>query len=244
MAITLDAISNSGVLAAQAAGTFVHTVGVGSNPILLVASAVRDPTSVTDTLITSATYGGTALTKIRRDTQTVTAPNESSEFWYILNPGAGSANVIINYTGSVDFITAGAISLFGVDQTTPIEGSAGNGGVGGSATPETSNINITTANANEWLIGATYNTTSNATRPLTAGVNQNSIYLLGAQANADSGAASYKVDVAAGANSMSYTWDGAGNASQGWAMSVIAVNPAAGAVATFVNLKTLMGIGS
>jgi hypothetical protein len=246
MAIAIDTTGNSGTLAGVSAGTLSFTMGAVTDGILMLLSAVRDTASATDGTITGATYRGTALTKIREDIQTASPLNEFSAIWYILNPSSGTGNLIVTYSGAVNSVTFGAASFSGVDQITPIAGSAGGTGVNpGTATPETQSVAINTTSANEYLVGVTFNTTSNGTRPLTEGADQTRIFLLGPGSNGDSSAASYKGAGAAGAKTFSYTWDGAGNANQGWAMSVAALNPAVAAGATPTpNLRAMLGVGS
>ena len=108
--------TSSAVTAAGGASTltFSHTVNTGSNSILIVNVTVAhggapDP-------VTSVTYGGQSLTLVG----SANVPNsESADIWYLLNPTVGTANVVINLTGSCHF-EAGATDYFGVDQTTPL----------------------------------------------------------------------------------------------------------------------------
>jgi len=244
MAIAIDTTANSGVLSNVSAATINFNMGAVSNGILVLLSAVRDTASTTDGTITSATYRGTAMTKVKEDIQTGSPLAEFSAIWYILNPSSGTGNLIANYSGAVNFVTTGGVSFSGVDQTTPFSGSAGGTGVAGTLNPETSSVGLNTGVANEYLVATTFNTTANSTKPLTVGAGQTSIFALGPNSNGDSSAASYKDAGAAGAKTMSYTWDGNGNGSQGWAMTIASLIPAAApAGAIFPTRRALTGIG-
>ena len=68
MAIAIDNTANSGVLSNVSAATINFSMGAVSNGILILLSAVRDSASTTDGTITSATYRGTAMTKVKANT--------------------------------------------------------------------------------------------------------------------------------------------------------------------------------
>jgi len=95
-----------------------HTVGNYDNRILVVCSGVED--SASDYIITGADYNNKALTKAY--SEVVTSSNgysASSEIWYILNPPIGTQNIRVNYTGTVNDCSVGAISLYNVTQQAP-----------------------------------------------------------------------------------------------------------------------------
>ena len=93
MAIAIDTTANSGVLSNVSAATINFNMGAVSNGILVLLSAVRDTASTTDGTITSATYRGTAMTKVKEDIQTGSPLAEFSAIWYILNPYPNNAFV-------------------------------------------------------------------------------------------------------------------------------------------------------
>ncbi|MGO9111654.1 MAG: DUF4347 domain-containing protein, partial [Thermoguttaceae bacterium] len=113
---------------------FSHTVNSGSDSILIVEVAVahggaNDP-------VASVTYGGQSLTLIG----SANLPNnESADLWYLLAPSVGTANVVVNLTGSCHFV-ASATDYFGVNQTTPL-------GTLATATGNSSTPTVTVASA-------------------------------------------------------------------------------------------------
>lgn len=125
--------------------TFSHTVGSGSNRILIVGVSI-DRTS-TVSVINTVTYGGTALTNIGNTTSTSSVMRIS--LWRLVSPAVGTANVVVTPVGgnSTDFV-AGATSYRGVDQTTPLGTFAE--ATGGSGTPT---VNVSSA-TNELVVDA------------------------------------------------------------------------------------------
>ncbi len=113
LAITTGNSTSAGTGASTSASslTWSHTVGSGSNGILIVSIATRDSAGGT---VSSITYGGTALTFIGADTSSKT----HAELWYLKAPATGTANIVVNLTSAENFV-AGATNFFGVNQTTP-----------------------------------------------------------------------------------------------------------------------------
>lgn len=99
-------------------GTFAHTVGSGSNRLLIVGVSVWHwqyaPTAIT--------YNGDALTKMTP--QPGHDGNEQTvQMWYLVNPDVGTHDIEVTFNPSPPdfaFATVGAVSLTGVDQSTPI----------------------------------------------------------------------------------------------------------------------------
>ncbi len=134
------AITFSSVSSASSAGgalTFAHTVGAGSNKILIVGISI-DQTTTTN-VISTVTYGGTALTNIGNTPGSGNTMRIS--VWRLVNPTTGTAAVVVTPVGgnTVAFI-AGATSYFGVNQTTPLGALAH--ATGGSGTPT---VNVSSA---------------------------------------------------------------------------------------------------
>jgi len=111
--------------------TFSHTVS-GTNRILLVGVAVFDSNEALRP-VTSVTYNGVALTKID-DEDTGAGSSERAELWYLVAPATGANNVVITTTGSVTQIVGGAVSLTGVNQSSPVDAFASGNGSSGTAT--------------------------------------------------------------------------------------------------------------
>lgn len=114
MAITFDAASTNDGTGSPL--TWSHTVGTGSERILLVGACVRKESDPRPT-ITAVTYGGVSLT------QAVTRANDgktSTDIWYLVNPTSGTATVSITTSSAPTNIVGGATSYAGVHQTSPI----------------------------------------------------------------------------------------------------------------------------
>jgi hypothetical protein len=139
MAIVLDNISGG-----DPSGTgFSHTVTSNANGILVVLFDTQD-SNHSNYPITGVTFNGVSLTKVRADEGT---GDIRTEIWYLKTPAVGSYSIIATYTGPVNFQRAAAISLTGVDQTSPID--ADNGQQGDGWAPA---LPITTIADNAWLI--------------------------------------------------------------------------------------------
>ncbi len=124
-----------------------HTVGSGSNRILIVAVAGEDSSS-TDLNISSVTYGGTAMTLVPNSTSTEgTTYLQKTALYYLLSPAVGTATVTVTYSGSVAERSGGSISLFNVDQA-GAEAVATNGNTGSNSI----STNITTLTDGSWVI--------------------------------------------------------------------------------------------
>lgn len=140
MAIGVDAVTAKYNGAADLATiTWEHTVGAGSNKILVVTYA--ESRSMT---ITSITYDGNALT------EAVSVDNgagRSGHIYYKVNPGSGAANIVITTDTSFTVKHAGAVSLTGVDQSSPI---GATDTVTGTA--QNKSNTFTTDNANSYII--------------------------------------------------------------------------------------------
>jgi len=119
----LPQIDNVRINATNATTNYQHilknfAVGQHKDRLLLVTLSTDHPYN-----FTSVTYNGQSLTQIPH-----LLYNADSEFWYLLNPPVGSADIKAirctapTYplcTGGFPQMSIGAYSLYGVDQTTP-----------------------------------------------------------------------------------------------------------------------------
>jgi hypothetical protein len=140
--------------------TWSHTVGPGLTRSLLVVGLSIEKTSGAS--VESITYAGMPLTKAGAASAT---SGVKAELWYLTAPAAGADNVAVTFTKplSTDGAVGGAISLSGVDQTTPVPTTATNGGDGMPSTT------ITTVNDGAWIIDAIMIDNGNAVAPADAG---------------------------------------------------------------------------
>lgn len=96
--------------------THSYTVSSGTNQALLVAiNSSKD--------ITSVTYAGQDLTLLYQYT-----PESHISYWYLLNPPAGTANIVSQFTDGFASATTRAMVLENVNQTTPFGTPCTNGG--------------------------------------------------------------------------------------------------------------------
>jgi hypothetical protein len=160
MAIAFDAATDGGSTNSATSWTFSHTVGVGSNR-LLVVSVLGDVVSGAND-ITGVTYAGQAMT-LATSVQTGSGANRKTYLYYLLNPPTGANNVVITST-TAHFLGGNAASYTGVKQTGQPDATVSHGGSGSLSSFTTS---ITTVADNSWAILVENSYTAN--NPPTAG---------------------------------------------------------------------------
>jgi hypothetical protein len=117
MAITVDTRSASAGSTAASTRSWNHTINSGSNIILIVvASSAASPPRAVSSVFWDTAGVNQALTRLGG------AQDDNflgwTDIWYRKNPTPGATKQItVTYAGSCE-CAAGAISLFGVDQTT------------------------------------------------------------------------------------------------------------------------------
>jgi PEP-CTERM motif len=168
--ITFDASSTGQVRAANTV-SWSHTVGAGTNRLLVVGTGTEDnPITMSNSVVTGVTYGGAALTRVtgaQRISMDTTAGTENyTDLWFMLNPPTGTANVIVNTAGTLDDLMGGAVSFANVRQQ-PREA------VGGmsvtTTTFSTLSATITTQTPNALVVDIGLHSTSNGTMTPGAG---------------------------------------------------------------------------
>lgn len=142
-AVAIDNVSSAALTAGVAASlTFAKTNGAGS--VLLVGATQDNSTSDP----TGVTYNGSAMTKVL----TGNTPANVS-IWKLGSPTTGSSqNVVITFATN-SFGTGGAISFTGADTSTVVGASATNHQ---SVADTTVTVNITTTQANSYLLDTYY----------------------------------------------------------------------------------------
>ena len=208
LAITQDNVSSALTAASSTTLTFAHTIGIGSNGILLVEVAIKGANPVT-----SVTYGGTALTLV--GSLNDPANQVRSELWYLKAPTAGTANIVVTLP-SVKMFVAGGTSFFGVDQTTPLGTAATANGSGGSPT-------VTVASsAGELVIDAP---AVHAASSATVGAGQTQLW--GQRTGTAGGDVWGGSSSEAGAASVVMSWTTSGSGAGEWATIAVPLKPAA-----------------
>jgi hypothetical protein len=154
--ITLASVSSSPNLANVGSVSWTHAIST-SNTVLIVGAVARASTDANRS-VTSVTYKGIPLNRIRQVDEPVN--NVYSSLWYLANAPSGSSTVRITYTGTVSEAFGAAASFTGVDQTSPILATAG------YAQPSVINSSQTIASvANGWVVDIQYTGADGAVTP-------------------------------------------------------------------------------
>lgn len=101
----------------------------GSNRLLIVTvgSLAGDASAHQANAVTSVTYAGDALTRIRNVTSSNTLVR--SEIWYLINPDSGTNNIVVTHSDPADDpYWATAICLSNTHQSSPIGSTASGSG--------------------------------------------------------------------------------------------------------------------
>lgn len=145
MAISFDSAAQVGG-STTAHQTFSHTMGSGSNGIVIVTIQFGQSATISGvptyagnnmSLLTSYNFGGSTF--------------KNTYLYYYVNPPAGT-NTVSVYPSTTAYTYVNAASYFGVDQTNPF----GSTPVYGHATPATGtslSYSLTTNVDNAWLVG-------------------------------------------------------------------------------------------
>jgi len=234
--ITLDATSHGASSASASTLSWTHTLGAGTNRAVVIAVGEADSVASPDqyATVTSVTLGGVYATPLPNSvTYGGTSGMVQTQLFYILDselPAAGTYTVQVNLAGSIAGISAGAISMFGVNQGPP-EAVATNKNTAGANTLSST---ITTLSNNAWVIDLIEDGDVAA---LTASSGQTQAWQ--AEAKTGTGASSYKQVATAGSASMG--WTGTANR---LAASLLDFAPSLGATPTTYTLTTSVGTGS
>ena len=132
--VAVDSVNTvSGLLATgPSTGTYTHTVGTGTNR-LLVVEYLMDIVNSPGSNITNITFNGVSLTKWGAANNSTNT--RRAEIWYMVNPPSGTLNgtLVQDNTGaSTVGAVVGIISFTGVDQTVPLGAFTSAGGAAGT----------------------------------------------------------------------------------------------------------------
>jgi len=212
--IAFDATSNSGAQGSTNPVTWSHTVS-GSDTLLAVHIAQRGsgfPAAG------GVTYNGVSLTSAQQD-----GPISfiHSSIWYLANPATGTNTVSVTFPSAPTRSVSGAVSLTGVDQSSPLDANNGSTGTG-----TTASVAVTTVADNAWVIGGVgVRTAASETITVGAGETQDWNVLDTANGLRAGGSHTTAAVTPAGAHTMDWTI----SASLAWAISAASFKPAAGA---------------
>lgn len=113
------AYTSSGNKTTTSSYSFNYTVPALSNRALIVAIGSRDATSAPNTVVSSVTYGGVALTQVNTQANGGGgATAVRSDLWILTNPTVGTASVAITLAGTVNQSIAAAMTFGNIDQST------------------------------------------------------------------------------------------------------------------------------
>lgn len=149
-AISFDNATGATSSAGASSLTFAHTTGASLTDSVIVTGFTYYEPVVNGVSASTVTYAGNGLTKIRRDNNGTA--QATSECWVGLAPTSGSNNVVITLNKALTspaVISAGAITLQGVNQSVTIDANTG-GTVTGTHTAHSNNI--TTVADNAWVV--------------------------------------------------------------------------------------------
>lgn len=157
-AITQDAVSKASSTGASSILTWSHTLGAGPSRTVIIAVGTADSTAPSidaNAAATSVLFNGVYATPIPGSLYYGGSTGmEQMQLFYLtdaeLPAAAGTYPVQVNLVGSVGGISAGAVSLFGVNQGPP-EAVVTNRVTSG-CDPCTLTTNITTLTNNAWLV--------------------------------------------------------------------------------------------
>jgi hypothetical protein len=217
----LAAVSSSAAISFDSAATKVstnaasaswsHTVGAGTDRILIVGLATEDTSSAVLT-VKAITCNGVAMTAASNASATAgTSTLDKTQLFYLLNPASGANSIAVTFGGAVNGISAGSVSLSGVAQSGPAAS-----GINTAASATTISANVAVATAGTWLVDVANSGASNAT--LTPGASQIKRWSI---SQSNSGGAGSTAAPAVGTSTVSWT---ASSSSQ-LALSVVALAP-------------------
>ena len=161
--ITQDAVSHAASTGAASTLSWTHTLGGGSSRAVVIEVASVDSVASPDAnaVVTSVTFNGVYATPVPNSLiYGGTSGMVQAQLFYLLEselPPAGTYTVQVNLAGPIAGLTAGAISLVGVNQGPP-ESAVTHKDTSGADSISTA---ITTLTNNDWIVDVV--TDNNAT---------------------------------------------------------------------------------
>jgi len=152
--ITKDAVSHASSSGSASTLSWQHVLGAGGSRAVVIAVGEADSVASPDqyAVVNSVTFNGIYATPVPNSiVYGGTSGMVQSQLFYLLEPelpSAGTYTIQVNLAGSIGGISAGAVSLIGVNQG-PAEAVATNKNTAGANLLSTS---ITTLTNNAWLV--------------------------------------------------------------------------------------------
>lgn len=119
MAVNFDAATPMSAWSATDPFTWSHTVGSGSNRLLLVFLCSQHYSDAGPTMFNTVTFGGVSMTEYACTPQD-TGRGVSTDIYYLKAPASGSGTISVGNSWNAYGAWGCAISFDGVDQTTPL----------------------------------------------------------------------------------------------------------------------------
>ena len=149
MAIELDAAASSARKTGTGSLTWSHTVGSGSDRLLVVgvACAIDDDIALT---CTAVTFNGASMTLARKDEPTPDNDGTvETSIWILHNPASGAHNIVATVAGDSEMNSAGvSVSYTGCSQTSTADAV---GGKTGTTASGSQTFSVTTVADNCWV---------------------------------------------------------------------------------------------
>ncbi len=186
--------------------SWAHTVGSGPDRVLVVGVS-----NSSNTQVRRIRYGGVALTEIV--SRAGGGGNTRASLWILVAPLSGTADVVVTLSGPED-IAAGAVSFTGVEQGTPVGGSASARGTGTLAS-------VTIASAPEEVVVDAVAARGNALS-IVPGGGQAPLWTIGTGTGGNNVIGGGSTQPGAASVTMSWTLA----ASQSWAIGAARLRPA------------------
>lgn len=147
--IVLDSTANASCTSCTVPLTWSHTVGSGSNRILIVGLSIDS-----GIVATTVTYGPQPLTHII--TQFSALPD--AEMWYLLSPAVGTATITVTFAAFTAFAVGGSVSYFNVASVGAFNTASGTGSGSASVTMSANSgdlvVDTLAADSGTWSVGA------------------------------------------------------------------------------------------
>ena len=160
MAILFDSVAQGS--ATSDTLTVQQVIAANSDRLLMVGVSAEILT-VTNTGLSTITWNGTALTRIDDFTFTDDDRNWIGQY-YLKNPDSGTHDIVVTMNDTQKGISLTGISLYNVDQTTPIEDNANSSSSGTDV-----GTSVTASATSSWVVDVCSNLNSGTNQVADAG---------------------------------------------------------------------------
>jgi hypothetical protein len=144
--IALDATSNSGADQSNVSSiSWSHTVTTSGTNLLLAVGVISDASGANASAVSGVTYNGVSMTLATVGADTSGTVRMRAYIFYLTAPSTGSNTIVVSASiGSSQHIKGWAISLTGVNQSSPLDTS--------QSSHLNSSASLTTTANNDWIV--------------------------------------------------------------------------------------------